>query len=76
MSIRSLEQELDRIDEAFKQLEERRTAVVRRLEKSSSGEQSPTNLILFPETRTVTVIRRTSTIWPMGTSAQAEDEVS
>ncbi len=75
MSTRSLQLELTRIDQAFKRLEERRSAVLRRLEISSSRERSPTNLLSFPGPTGITVTRTTSGDWPRGTVTDAEDDI-
>ena len=64
MSRRTLQQELDKIDTQLSELEDRRTALIHRLESSGVRKSELTNIIKFPRTVGVTETVSKSDDWP------------
>ena len=63
MSMKLLTQELEVIDDALLQLEERRDSVVQALEACRERRQSLSNLIRFPRSSYITVMDGTDEEW-------------
>ena len=68
MSRRTLQQELDAIDSQLSELEDRRTALIHRLEASGDRKSALTNIIKFPRTIGVTETVSKSDDWPQNPS--------
>jgi hypothetical protein len=64
MSKRTLQQELDAIDTQLSELEDRRTALIHRLENSGVRKSALTSIIKFPRTVGVTETVSESDDWP------------
>jgi hypothetical protein len=67
---RTLYEELEIIDEALAELEERRTNLVNRIE-SSISKCGSSNVLSFPNRVTVRRLLRGSTDWPQGSKAKS-----
>ena len=66
MSLKNLNEELDLLDDAIVQLEDRRTEIMGRIEAAGQRQRTLSNVIAFPNPSRIEVSVSTSTEWAKG----------